>query len=296
MPDTVSDYDEFSTAFEAIGHEDPVAEGETLAEDPPVEPEAPVESADVEAVDDAEPEEAAEDAEVEATAEEVDWQAKYNELQDAVARQAATQPQYESPGQKAKRAMEAGTPPPPPSLPDLYSEEEKAFLESYNSDWEDVVRGEALRRRAEYRELVGHVFAEVNRVYGPIAQQFTHVSSLVGDREQLSALRNAHPDYDTIHEDVRRWVTTLPGYIRGRAQEVVEAGTASEVIELIQDYKRATGRGSAPESLPSGVSRISSAARKAAKGLGAVDHKRTTAATASVDKDDFDSAWAEATR
>jgi hypothetical protein len=88
-------------------------------------------------------------------------------------------------------------------------------------------------------------------------------------------------------------------------EAVVEAGEPDEVIDLITEFKKATGRAvpgvpavaatpaAAPAPTPGKVTNISEAAKKAAKAMGVVEGKRT-ATTAAADPNDFDAAWAEA--
>ena len=44
---------------------------------------------------------------------------------------------------------------PPAAQDELYDAAEKEFLVKYDEDWGDVARGEGLKRRAEYRQLIG---------------------------------------------------------------------------------------------------------------------------------------------
>lgn len=193
---------------------------------------------------------------------------------------------------------------PAAEAPPLYGEEEIAFLKKYDEDWPDIARGEALKRRAEYQELVTHVFKEVARVYGPMLKEAYEAAQVVNDNTQLDGIRKVHSDYDAIYDDVVKWVDTLPVYFKGRAKEVMESGTVEEVNSMIADFKKATGRTAQPTTptataspaapaapAAAGVAQLSDAAKKAAKAMGAVDSKRTAGAQAD-DPNDFDGTWA----
>lgn len=220
--------------------------------------------------------------------------AQFEELKNKV-----NAPPAETPPAAAPTAAPAAAEAPP-----IYAAEEIEFLKKYDEDWPDIARGEALKRRAEYQELVTHVFKEVARVYGPMVKEAYEAAQVVNDNTQLDGIRRVHSDYDAIYDDVVKWTDTLPAYVKGRAKEVMESGTVEEVNSMITDFKKATGRvaqpttptattppAATPAPAAAGVAQLSDAAKKAAKAMGAVDSKRTAGAAAD-DPNDFDGAWA----
>ena len=195
------------------------------------------------------------------------------------------------------------TPPPDQGPPrEIYALDEKEFLTAYQKEWPDVSKGEALLRRAEYQQLVTHIFNEVARVYGPLVERGVQAAETVGDTTTLAAIREVHNDYnDAMYEDVVGWADGLTGYRKKLAQGVIAEGEPQDVIDLISEYKSAKGLSKpkvvaasvATTAIPA-VTELSATAKKAAKALGVVDSKRSAATPQGSDPDDFDGAWEEA--
>lgn len=225
---------------------------------------------------------------------EVDWEARFKELEARVNAKpeptlAAAQPE----------------PTPTPEAP-VYNEDEQAFITQYEKEWPDIVKGEALKRRAEYNFLVGHIFKEVNRVWGPLLERGSAAAETVAENETLNIIRSVHDDYDdTLYNDVHKWIGGLSGVRRKMAEAIVSEGEPQDVIDLITEFKTATGRkprivadaGATPSTSAApaaSVTEISAAAKKAASAMSVVDSKRTAVVQA-TDPNDFDGAWEEAT-
>lgn len=220
-----------------------------------------------------------------------DWEAKYKELQAQQAAAAQAPP------------AQAAVPPPPvqQAEPELYNADEKAALARFDEDWPDVAKASQLRMRGELTAAVRHVFQEIKRVYDPLITQALQSTASLEDHTVVGEIRKGHTDYnEALHAEVSAWVGTLKGMQRRVYEAVVEAGEPDEVIDLISEFKKATGRAvpaipaKSAVATPAGkVTNISEAAKKAAKAMGVVEGKRT-ATTAAVDPNDFDAAWAEA--
>jgi hypothetical protein len=231
---------------------------------------------------------------------ETDWKAKYEEL---LARSQAPQEP-----QSAPQAPQAPAAQQPPAEKPLYTQDETAFLADYDKEWPDVVRGEALKRRNEYRILTQHIFSEFNRVYGPVLQRAAETSESFEDDSMLRAIQSAHPDYnDAMYDAVTAWAGGLKGFEKLLAEGIIREGTPEDVSALIAKYKEAKGikpaAPAAPAATPAApatpqhkatVTELPAAAKKAAQALGVVDSKRGTAAPTGVDPNDFDAAWNEA--
>jgi len=296
---TVSDYDAMSSAFDELTAPEPSGkpeEGESTsvvdqaAADVKKEtPEAPATETPAETPapeGEAKPPEGAEKPAETSTSENEDWEARFKELEAKVTKQ--PEPQQ----QEARPPVE--TPP-----PDIYAADEKEFLATYEKDWPDVAKGEALRRRQEYGELVKHIFSEIARVYDPLVMRGAQAADTVAETTTLSAIRAAHADYDdAMYNDVLKWADGLTGTRKRVVDAVIAEGEPHELVELLTDFKSATGRkprvvagAAAPAA---GVTELSAKAKQAAKALGVVDSKRTAPVTGQADPDDFDSAWNEA--
>lgn len=225
-----------------------------------------------------------------------DWKAKYDAL---VASQKDTKPAAEEPEAPVVPAK-AEEPPP------IYSADENEFLKEYAKEWPDVIKGEALRRRAEYRQLTAHIFSEVERVFGPIAARAVETAESFENDSTLRAIVQAHPDYDdAMYDDVVAWADGLKGYERTLAQGIIKEGSPRDVVDLVSRYKEVKGVKTAPATATAtttpapaapkaSVTELPAAAKKAAKALGVVDSKRGATTPTSVDPNDFDQAWDEA--
>jgi len=213
-----------------------------------------------------------------------DWEARFKELEAKVTKQ---------PELQAKPPVE--TPP-----PDIYAADEKEFLASYDKEWPDIVKGEALKRRAEYAELVKHIFTEIARVYDPLVTRGAQAAEDVAEANTLAVVRSAHADYDgAMYDDVLKWAGTLTGTRKKIVDTTIAEGDPQELVDLLTEFKSATGRkprvvAGVAAAAPAAVTELSAKAKQAAKALGVVDSKRTAPVSGQPDINDFDAAWAEA--
>lgn len=171
--------------------------------------------------------------------------------------------------------------------PELYSAEEQEFLKTYDEDWGDVTRGEALKRRGEYQQLLQHVFAEVTKVLGPIYETVETLAT----RTHLQDIESSVPDYEDLRDGVISWVEEQPTYLQQGMKQVIQSGTAEEVADLIGRYREARGikpKAAAPD--PTKNAELPEPTKKAVEALAPVSTKRT-AIPQQDDPDDFDSAF-----
>jgi hypothetical protein len=190
----------------------------------------------------------------------------------------------------APQATDAPPAPPPPE-PDIYSPEEKQILNEYEKDWPDVAKAEALRRKAEYRQLVNYVFQEISREINPV---LTMVRSM-SEQAHLDQLHQVAPDYDDLRDKVINWVGHQPAYLQPAYAHVIQYGTVDEVADLISRYRQATGQTqqTAPSPAPRRMeTELPAATKKAAASLAPVSSKRSAAIRA-TDPTDFEGAFAE---
>lgn len=176
----------------------------------------------------------------------------------------------------------------------LYNAEETAFLTEYDKEWGDVAKGEALKRRAEYKELLGYVFTQVANFVKPIQD----MTDSLATRTHLTDIETKIPDYsDALRDEVTTWVKTQPAYLQAAYNQVINEGTVDEVKDLVDRYRGATGK-AAPEAKPAPKlagkdNELSGDAKKAAAALAPVESKRS-GIQAPGDPSDFDDAWKQA--
>lgn len=170
----------------------------------------------------------------------------------------------------------------------VYTPEEQAFLAEYEKDWPDVAKAEALRRRAEYRELVGYVFNEIAREFGPLME---NMHTLL-QRTQLQDIREKVQDYDTVRDNVLAWVEKQPAYLQSAYKHVIQQGTPDEIADLVGRYKREVGGGTTSSTTRKSETELPSATKQAAASLAPVSSKRS-AVIQGTDPNDFDGAFSE---
>lgn len=183
----------------------------------------------------------------------------------------------------------AAEPPAPEPVPDapLYTDDEQKLVDQYVKDWPEVAQAEVLRRRAEYRDLVGYVFAEVAKEFRPVAELVRSMA----DQQHLAQLETTVTDYADVRDKVIDWVEKQPAYLQPAYQHVIQQGTVDEVADLINRYKRdTTGSTSAPAVPRKTETELPSATKQAAAALAPVSSKRS-AVVQPLDSTDFDSAF-----
>jgi len=199
-------------------------------------------------------------------------------------------------------AAEAPAAPQPPAEPAWYtpSDEEKTVLTDLEKNWPDIAQAQQVAIKQAVYNAVQYTFNQIQKTYNPALQRFADLSDVISEQLALSALRGEHADYDEVYDRVVQWVETLPGPFKAGAKLTMTQGTPEEVAELITEYKKshpaatpAVAAGTAPS--VAGKTELSAAAKQAASRLRVVGSKRTTP-VAGADPNDFDAAWAEATR
>lgn len=173
------------------------------------------------------------------------------------------------------------------SEPPLFSADEEAFLKTYEEEWPDVAKAEALRRRAEYRQLLSYVFQEVAKEFRPIMETV----NVLSERTHLSDLQTAVTDYGDVRDKVIAWVDTQPAYLQAAYKHVITSGTVEEVADLVDRYKREAGVTQKPAPVSQAKTELPPATRQAAAELAPVSSKRSAVVQAS-DPNDFEAAFA----
>jgi hypothetical protein len=190
------------------------------------------------------------------------------------------------------KAVKPEPAPAPIAQPDLYSAEEKEALTAYEKDWPEIARAEALRRRAEYREMLAYVFNEVAKVTTPLEQAIAAVSTSTYERDIYDLV----PDYDEYRDATIAWAQdkSQPAYLQAAFNHVIKEGTVEEVADLIGRYKQAKGitAPAAPAQPAKQDTELPAAAKQAAASLAPVRSKRSSVIS-SGSPSDFDGAFAE---
>jgi 2-oxoglutarate dehydrogenase E2 component (dihydrolipoamide succinyltransferase) len=181
-----------------------------------------------------------------------------------------------------------------------FTPEEQAIVDSYVKEWPDMARGEMLLRRAEYGQLVNHIFEQLRPRLEALEQGYETTST----RTQYSDLVKLVPDYDDVRDKTLAWIETQPAYLKAAYQNVANTGSASDVADLITRFKKETGyaapAAAAPAptptpaaAAPAAAAGLAPAAAAAAASLKIVKSSRSEPVT-TPDPDDFDAAFKEA--
>ena len=155
-----------------------------------------------------------------------------------------------------------------------------------------------MKRRGEYQELLGFVFAEVQKYVQPLMET---IDALAG-RAHLADVKAAVPDYsDNLRQQVVDWVAKQPAYLQTAYNHVIQNGTHDEVKDLVERYRQATGQ-AAPAAgaastggqggKPAKDNELSGAAKEAAAALAPVESKRSEVIN-SGDPASFEDAWSQ---
>jgi dihydroneopterin aldolase len=262
--------DDFTAAFAQFGKDEPVAETTPA----PAEPEST--DADAPPAADATP---VDEGEAEAEAPEVPEASTSPTDDELLARLVAL-------AKQAPETPKEPEAPAPAAEPDIYTAEEKTFLSEYEKDWPDVAKAEALRRRSEYRDLVNHVFSEVAKELGPIAETMRTLA----ERAHLTDLHEKVEDYDTVRENVIEWVNNQPAYLQNAYKEVIQHGTPDEVADLVSRYKKEATPATPPAKSSKAETELPASTKQAVAALAPVSSKRSTIVQAD-DPNDFEGAF-----
>lgn len=182
------------------------------------------------------------------------------------------------PTQPAQPAQPAAEQPQEP----IYNDQELAVLADYEKNWPDVAAAEALKRRAEYHDLLTFTFKTIRDWMQPRLETIDALSNMAHEQQ----LKTAVPDYTPdLESQVAAWVDTQPAYLQAGMKQVMQSGTSEEVADLIGRYRAATGTQPASAAAPATPApkvpaaapktELSSAAKQAAESLAPVSGDRT---------------------
>lgn len=189
-----------------------------------------------------------------------------------------------------------------------YTEEEKKVLETYNKEWDEHARAIELREKKlvhdltqrlthQYTKALSVVLQQIEQGLAPVLQN--HVES--AQERHFSTIRAKHSDFETLKPDVETWIAQQPKYLQPHLRKTYDEGDAAAVIELYDDFKKATGRAQSQATPPgSGAAprKDEVPAHKAAD-LTPVTSKRTAiqpSSSGQPDPNDYDAAFDEAVK
>lgn len=226
---------------------------------------------------------------------------------DKAVQDAADAAKAETPEQKAAREQFEAT-----IAPYEFTAEEKTALEKMKVDFPGEYAVLEARLKQTDRTMNARIHAAVVeatknivKVVEPVAQQ----TQTLAYQTHMATIRAGHTDFDTVVGKIPDWIKTQPAYLQPAMQAVYAGGDAASVVQLVSDFKKATGvvtvttpaNGKTAEQLAAEATAkatqdaVDEQARKDAAALVPVNSKRTTPTPkGAVDVNNFDAAFDEA--
>ena len=116
--------------------------------------------------------------------------------------------------------------------------EELAAEEQFKKDWPEHAAREA-HMKAELAELKALLSTTAEALKGQIQPVVQAVADTTAEKH-LNTILAKHADALEIYPDVAKWVETQPKILQPAFKATLEGGSASDVIELYDLYKKAT--------------------------------------------------------
>lgn len=89
------------------------------------------------------------------------------------------------------------------------------------------------------QKVAAQVEARVQEALSPLAKQ----SEEKAVESHYNAIYTAHPDADSVAEsqELQNWIDSQPSFLRNAYSDVFNQGTATQIIEMLDQFKQATG-------------------------------------------------------
>lgn len=173
-----------------------------------------------------------------------------------------------------------------------YTEEETAAITAVVDEFPEVANAikaelRVLHAKLEnaYNDKLQVAIAELQSKFAPALAETANIAQ---DRFK-AAILSVHADAFTVFPDVEKWIGTKPSFLQKTFNTVLDAGTAEEVITLLNLYKQETKpavpaakEGAVPPADPKREQKLES--QEVIRG-------RQTTKTGGIDEDDFESAF-----
>jgi hypothetical protein len=191
-------------------------------------------------------------------------------------------------GQLGQQTKPEPTPAEPPAEPAALSEEDQETMTEVAEDWPAIYKAMEIQNKqleATVTALLDQKLAGVQKQLQPMVKQ----TAQTAQEKFFSDIEAKHPGAQKLLPEVEKWIETKPSYVQASMNHVLDRGTAPVVIELYDQFKLETGKGSTstdpdPEPNP---------APNQERRLAGMEGVRTERTSVTVDDDpsDFDGAW-----
>lgn len=182
------------------------------------------------------------------------------------------------------------------TIDDYIPEDKKGIVDTYKKEWSEVYEAEQVIRDAHLQLMRDKLYSELRSALAPVFETTQRLTVTA----HLDTIRRAHPDVDNIRDELMAWIGEQPDFVRPAYEQVAQSGTAEQVIELINQFKRAKGStGAVPDVPASSASRQQQPAQRKAKpaakkALAATPSPSAAQPPGSANPDGFDAAFEEA--
>lgn len=188
--------------------------------------------------------------------------------------------------QKPKPELEVKKEPEPE--PEVLDAAEKEAIKSMAEEWPELTSGfkaQLKLERVAIEKMVKDAIRDVMTQLRPAMQ----TAESVAQNAFLDALARFHPDAEQIYPQVAAWVTTLKPAFTKAYREVLDFGTADEVAEVFDLYKKVNG-----VAMPAKTVKQPSPEKKDKLTQMSSVRRERTGVSAEIDKDDFGAAFQRA--
>lgn len=195
------------------------------------------------------------------------------------------------------QAPQPAPPAPPaqePQKPAAPSEEETKAVADLKEDWPGVHKGVevmlAQALRDQEQRIIAAVKADLAQIQGVVAPAVKSAQDAI-QQEFITAIKQVHPDIDTVFPAVEAWVNKQPPKLAAAYNQILDNATAADVIALVNTYKKEQGTApAAPAAPPDDSGRA-----KRLDNMEGVRQRRSGVAPV-IDENDFDAAFEAASR
>jgi triphosphoribosyl-dephospho-CoA synthetase len=98
---------------------------------------------------------------------------------------------------------------------------------------------------ARMKQLEGQLAMALGGIEQRIKGEFAPMSRVVAETAQdkfLTTIHSVHPDADTLLPEVDKWIASQPKFLQATYNQVLENGSAQDVVAVYDTFKQATGR------------------------------------------------------
>lgn len=181
---------------------------------------------------------------------------------------------------------------------DFVPEDKQGVIDKYEQEWAEVSEAEQIKRTAELQLLQERLYSDLKSALAPVFETTQRLQV----NAHFDTIRQQHPDFDNIRDELADWIEQQPEFVRPAYQEVATKGSPQQVVDMINQFKAAKGMTGAVPEVPASSARKPEQ-RKPAQKQPAASAKKALAAAPSPSKaevpgsarhDDFDDAFEEA--